>query len=333
MTKPKGLFIASPEALKEVYKQHHLDAINQLLDVGADPQTASSIKENPALLKEVEVIMSTWGAPLMDEAFLRQAPNLKAVFYAAGSLRAFTTEAFWQRSISVSSAYALNAVAVAEYTLATILLSLKSFWHYSKLLRDIRSFPKEKPLAGAYGSTVGLISLGSIGRAVLTHLKRHDLNIIAYDPFLSQEEARDLGIKSVSLEVVFKESDVVSLHTPALEETRKMVKKNHFASMKEGATFINTARGMVIDEAALIEVMQDRPDLYAILDVTDPIEPPIRESLLYDLPNVLLTPHIAGVTAKERERLGQAMLEELQRYLADKPLQWRVTKEQAERMA
>lgn len=333
MTKPKGLLIASPEALKEVYNDDHLTAIRQLLDIVAEPQTAASIKENPAHLKEVEVIMSTWGAPLMDEAFLKQAPNLKAVFYAAGSLRAFTTEAFWQRSITVSSAYALNAVAVAEYTLATILLSLKSFWHYSKLLRDIRSFPKKKPLAGAYGSTVGLISLGSIGRAVLTHLQRHDLKIIAYDPFLSQEEAQDLAVTMVSLEAIFKESDVVSLHTPALEVTRKMIKKAHFASMKEGATFINTARGMVIDEAALIEVMQDRPDLYAILDVTDPVEPPISESLLYDLPNVLLTPHIAGVTAKERERLGQAMLEELQRYVANMPLIWSISQEQAERMA
>lgn len=333
MTKPKGLFIANSEALKEVYNDDHLQAITQLIDFVAEPQTAASINENPTLLNEVEVIMSTWGAPLLDEAFLTQAPNLKAVFYAAGSLRVFTTEAFWQRSISISSAYAFNAIAVAEYTLATILLSLKRFWHYSQLSRSLRSFPKEKPLAGAYGSTVGLISLGSIGRAVLTHLQRHDLKIIAYDPFLSQEEAKDLGVTMVSLEAIFKESDVVSLHTPALEVTRKMIKKNHFASMKEGATFINTARGMVIDEAALIEVLQDRTDLYAILDVTDPIEPPVAESLLYDLPNILLTPHLAGVTAKERERLGQAMLEELQRYLNAEPLQCRITKEQAKRMA
>ena len=230
--RPKGLFILATSALQEVYSSAHRKAIADLLDLVAEPQTAASIKEHPKLLKEVEVVMLSWGAPLVDEAFLARASKLRAVFYGAGSLRSFVTDAFWQRDIVVSSAYALNAVAVAEYTLATILLSLKRFWHYNRLCKETRRFPEERPLPGAYGSTVGIVSLGSVGRAVLKRLHHHDLNVMVYDPFLKEEEAQSLGIKRVSLEELFARSDVVSLHTPALEETRKMVKKEHFASMK-----------------------------------------------------------------------------------------------------
>lgn len=330
--KPKGLFILRPSALHEVYSEVHQEAIADLIDLVAEPQTADSIKEKPELLGEVEVIMSSWGAPVLDEALLTHAPKLKVIFYGAGSIRYFVTEASWQRNIRVSSAYRFNAISVTEYALATILLSLKRFWHYTQLVKRERMFPEYRPLPGNYGSTVGIVSLGSVGRGVLKRLKHHDLKVVTYDPFLKEEEAKRLEVERVSLEELFKRADVVSLHTPALEETHKMIKKEHFASMKDGATFINTARGTVIDEAALIEVLHERLDLYAILDVTDP-EPPATESPLYDLPNVLLTPHIAGNVARERERQGQAMLEELRRYLAGEPLQHEITLEQAKIMA
>ena len=330
--KPKGIYILRPDALREVYSPEHQQAIAELIDLVGEPQTAASIKEKPELLNEVEIIMSSWGAPVLNEALLAHAPNLKVLFYGAGSIRYFVTEASWRRGVRVSSAYRFNAISVTEYTLATILLSLKHFWRYNQLLRKQRGFTKERPLPGNYGTTVGLISLGSVGRGVLERLEHHDHTVIAYDPFLSESEAQRLEIESVSLEDLFKRSDVISLHTPALEETRKMIKKEHFASMKQGATFINTARGMVIDENALIEVLQERPDLYAILDVMDP-EPPVAESPLYDLENVLLTPHIAGNTGKERERQGQAMLEELERYLAGEPLEHEITQAQAKIMA
>ena len=332
MTKPKGLYILRLSALQEVYSDKVQADIAELLDLVVEPQTPDSVKANPEVLQDVEVIMSSWGAPVLDEAFLAYAPNLKIIFYGAGSIRYFVTDASWQRGIRVSSAYRLNAVAVTEYALATILLSLKRFWHYAQVVKKERYFSKERILPGNYGSTVGLVSLGSVGRGVLERLKHHEHQVIAYDPFLTEEEAQRLGVENVSLEELFKRADVVSLHTPALEETHKMVKKEHFASMKEGATFINSARGMVIDEAALIDVLQERTDLYAILDVTDP-EPPVKESLLYDLPNVLLTPHIAGNVGKERERQGQAMLEELQRYLAGESLQHEITQAQAKIMA
>ena len=115
--KPKGLFILRPDALQEVFSEAHQQAIAERLDLVAEPQTAASILEQPELLAEVEVIMSSWGAPVLDQALLAHAPKLKVLFYGAGSIRYFVTEASWQRGIRVSSAYRFNAIAVTEYTL------------------------------------------------------------------------------------------------------------------------------------------------------------------------------------------------------------------------
>ena len=136
----------------------------------------------------------------------------------------------------------------------------------------------------------------------------------------------------MSLEELFCTCDVVSLHTPNLPQTRGMITGGLLRSMKPGATFVNTARGAVVREAEMVEVLRERPDLWALLDVTDP-EPPVEGSPLYSLPNVLLTPHIAGSLGPECRRMGRYMVDELRRYLAGEKLRWQVTKESVERMA
>ena len=161
-------------------------------------------------------------------------------------------------------------------------------------------------------------------------LRAFDLRVIAYDPFVSPAEAAEVGVTLVSLEELFARSDVVSLHPPLLEETVGMVTGQHIAQMKRGATFINTARGEVVREDEMIEVLKRRPDLLAVLDVASE-EPPHEDSPLYTLPNVVLTPHIAGSVGQECRRMGQCMVEELARYLAGQPLQWPVTRELAMR--
>src|SRR5699024_5712690 len=132
--------------------------------------------------------------------------------------------------------------------------------------------------------------------------------------FVSAEEAEALNVELCSLEDIFQRSDIVSLHTPWLKETEGLITGAHFSAMKSNTTFINTARGAVVKEPEMIEVLQDRKDIMAILDVTYP-EPPTADSPLYDLPNVVLTPHISGSAGKERERMGKYMLEECKRYL------------------
>ena len=167
---------------------------------------------------------------------------------------------------------------------------------------------------------------------VCEFLKNLDVEVLAYDPFYSSGKASDLGVSLVSLEDLFKESDVVSLHTPWLPETERMIKGEHFRLMKHGASFINTARGAIVDEVEMIDVLRERSDITAVLDVTYP-EPPVPTSPLFSLENVFLTPHIAGSLNEECRRMGHYAVDELERYLKGEKLMYGISREQFMNMA
>jgi phosphoglycerate dehydrogenase-like enzyme len=333
----KGIYILSTDSYHRIYSPEIQKEIGKLVDIYTLPQTKDSIRENLSLLHEADVIFSGWGGPLMDELFLQSAPKLKAVFYGAGSIRGIVTEAFWERNILITSSYAANAIPVAEFTLSQILYCLKNGWSFANMKNREMVFEGKsevrEEMPGIYGSTVGIISLGMIGRMVCELLAPFHLNIIAYDPFTSTEDAAKLNVELCGLDELFVRSDVVSLHTPWLKETEGMITRQHFASMKRRASFINTARGAVINELEMIQVLQERTDIQAVLDVTHP-EPPLHGSLLYTLPNVVLTPHIAGsASRKEVARMGSFVLDELQRLIQGQPPKWGISREQSIRMA
>ncbi|MGE5222158.1 MAG: hydroxyacid dehydrogenase [Omnitrophica WOR_2 bacterium] len=328
----KGLFLLNTGDYQRIYGPQELVEIGQMVELVAPQQTASSIRENMQLLKDVDIIISGWGMANLDEDFLAAAPNLKAVFYGAGSIRYFMTEAAWERGIQVVSAYFANDIPVVEFTLSQILFSLKRGWYYVFTIKRDGKYPPLVPAPGGYGSTVGLVSLGMIGRLVAQRLQTFDVQVIAYDPFTSSAEAASLNVELCSLDQVFQRSDVVSLHTPWLKETEGMITGEHLASMKQGATLINTARGAVINEPEMIQVLRRRPDLYAILDVTYP-EPPDPGSPLYTLPNVILTPHTAGAVNNECRRLGRLIAGELKCYVNGQPLKWLIDREKFRIMA
>jgi phosphoglycerate dehydrogenase-like enzyme len=329
--KPQALFILDPGSAAAIYPPAIRSAIQALATVPVPPLAAKDALACPHLA-ETEVIFSGWGAPKLDAAFLAAAPKLKCVFYGAGSVRCFVTDEFWERGIRVWSAWAANAVPVAEFTLAQILLSLKQAWRYAAETRRLGAHPPRLPVAGGYGSTVALISLGMIARRLRGLLKPFDLKVIAFDPFVTPADAAALGVELVSLEEAFQRGDVVSLHTPWLKETEGMVTGAHFQQMKPNATFINTARGAVVNEPEMIAALQRRPDLTALLDVTFP-EPPLPGSPLYTLPNVVLTPHIAGSMDGECARMGAYMLEEFRNWLDGKPPRWELDRDKAARLA
>jgi phosphoglycerate dehydrogenase-like enzyme len=332
MPRLKGIFILHSSAYGEIYGPEERAAIYELIDIVAPPQTAENILAHPELLREVDVLLSGWGAPFMDEAFLASVPHLQVVFYGAGSIRGFATDALWERGVLVTSAQEANAIPTAEYALAAILFSLKHGWRLARTTRRAQQFPTRDEVPGVYGATVGIISLGMVGRKVRELLRPFQVRVLAYDPYVSMEEAAALNVSLCSLEDLFREARVVTLHTPLLPETTGMIRGTHLASMSPGSTFINTARGGLVRHAEVISVLQQRGDLHAVLDVADP-EPPPPGSPLYTLSNVTLTPHIAGSLGSERRRLGEVMLAELRRFVAGEPLQHMITREQARLMA
>ncbi len=318
----RGLYILDPESFELIYGPDERRDIAALVDVVAPPQTGRVALDNPSVLAGVDVIFSGWGGPRLDEAFLDAAPDLKAFFYAAGGLD--VPPAVWERGVTVTRAIEANSIPVAEYTLAAILFSLKHGWRLLRETRAQRTFPERNAgVPGCYGSTVGLVSLGFVARALLPLLRPFDLKVLAYDPHVSDREARQLGVERVSLDELFRRSDVVSLHAPVVPGTVGMITGAHVDSMRRGATLINTARGEVVREAEVTEALSRRPDLQAVLDVAEQ-EPPAPDSPLYALENVVLTPHIAGSAGDECRRMGRYMVEELRRYLAGEPLKWEV---------
>lgn len=280
-------------------------------------------------LADVEAVFTGWSSPRFDEVLLQKMPRLRAVFHGAGSVRPYVTEAFWQRGIPITTAAAANAIPVAEYTLGAILLALKQAWRFNRLTREARAFPREfPPVTGTRGATIGLISLGLIGREVLRLLRPFEVRVLVYDPYVSAEKIAELGAESVSLNELMARSDIVSLHSPLNTETQGIITGRLLAGLKPGATFINTARGGLVNEPELIEFLRGRPDVQAILDVTAP-EPPTPDSPLYDLPNVFLTPHIAGSMGRECRRMGWTMVEEFSRFARGEPLLFSLTRERA----
>ncbi len=321
----KAIFIIEDKSYEDVYSSQTRKKIEKLLDISKGQFTREDIEEDPAILKDIDIIMGGWGMPVLSKDFLANALKLKAVFYAAGSVKNFVTDDFWDRDILLTSAHDANSIPVAEFTLAQIIFSLKQGWKHINHCKERKSF-QALPLIGAYKSTVGLVSLGTIGKKVRDLLNVLDVKVLVYTASPSKERAERLNVEFCSLEKLFKESDVISLHTPWLKETEGMIDEKLLSLMKPYATIINTARGAVINEADLIHVLKNRPDLYAVLDVTYP-EPPSHESELYTLPNSILTPHIAGSKNKECRRMGEAMYQELENYLSGQPLECQIQKE------
>ncbi|MEU2022792.1 hydroxyacid dehydrogenase [Streptomyces sp. NPDC016469] len=321
--RPSVLLAMGPDIHQRLFEPRHRDRLAAL--ARTDPALVAHDLADPdprvaAALAEAEVLLTCWGATPLTEQVLAAAPRLKAVVHAAGSVKHHITDACWERGLAVSSAAGANALPVAEYTLATILLANKRVPHSAHVYRAVRAghdWRAELDGAGNYRRTVGIVGASRIGRRVIELLRPFDLAVLLYDPFVTAAEAALLGVEQVALDELCARADVVSVHAPQLPGTHHMIGARQLALMRTGSTLINTARGSLIDEAALLrELVPGR--LHAVLDVTDPEVPP-ADSPLYDLPNVLLTPHVAGSLGNELHRMTDHALDELERYAQGRP--------------
>lgn len=335
MTK-KAILISKERAnrIDEVYGQGRRDQVAARTDLYPTIITPEDLTAKADALRDVSVAFGTWGMPLLSAEQLDLLPALEAVFYAAGTVKYFA-QPLLDRDILVCSAWAANGVPVAEYTLSQILLANKDFFRNVRRCATHagRVAPRDTYIPGNFGETVALLGAGVIGRKLIELLQPFNLRIIVWDPFLSDEQAAALGVYKVeTLGEAFSQGYVVSNHLANVPATVGLLTGDHFALMREHATFINTGRGATVVEPDLIRVMTERPDLMAILDVTWP-EPPLEGSPLYDLENVLLTQHIAGSLGDEVVRLADYMIEEFDRWEAGQPLRYQVTKEMLATMA
>ena len=330
----RSLFSLGDKLFPVIYSDAARAEIARLTDNDGRNVSAESILADPGEYRDVAMIFSGWGAPRLTPELLEVLPNLRAFFYAAGSVRSFVTDAVWERDLRITSAYTANAVPVAEYTMASVILGLKQAWWYDRGLRAGAGQRRMREIPGVYaGSTVGVIALGAIGRLVCEKLRAFGVDILAYDPFAEASVFAECGAgRADSLEALFAKSNVATLHAPWLPETEDMITGDHLRAMPHGATFINTSRGAVVKEAEMVEVLRERDDLTAVIDVIQD-ESNFAESPLAAMPNVFLTPHIAGSMGRECHRMGDQAVEECRRFLDGRPALVPVTREKMALMA
>ena len=326
----RAIFLCNRSA--DVRRVYHADTVARLQNLCDLEDNIYSSADLAAIPANTEIVFSTWGMPSLTEAQIAQyLPSLQAVFYAAGSVQAFARP-FLARGVKIYSAWAANAVPVAEYTVAQILLANKGFFAQSRDMKAQKGAPRSTAYLGNYGQRVGLIGCGMIGSLVAEMLKSYKLDVLVYDPYLSPENAATQGVTPCELSDLFERCAVVSNHLPNNAETRGMLTYAHFSRMQPNATFLNTGRGAQVVEADLVRALSERRDLTAILDVTDP-EPSPADHAFYTLETCILTPHIAGSLGNEVWRMSAYMAEEFARHLAGEPCRYEVTEQMLATMA
>ena len=312
--------------------QARLASVARVLD--DEPLTTFADARAERLLPETEILLTGWGAPRIDASVLDRAPRLRAIVHAAGTVKMHVDPECWRRGVVVTSAAAANAVPVAEYTLAMILLANKRVFRLRERYRELRRarfWAREFPGLGNYRRTVGVVGASQVGRRVLELLRPFDFEVLVHDPFLDVAGAAALGARLAALDDLVAASDVVSLHAPALLETHHLMDARRLALLRDGATLINTARGWLVDHAALErELASGRID--AVIDTTDPEVLP-AESPLYELPNVFLTPHVAGAMGTETQRLAALAIDEIERLARDEAPRYAIRAEDLARLA
>ncbi|GGP07032.1 hydroxyacid dehydrogenase [Nonomuraea glycinis] len=329
--RPQALLLMDPAHFSVQFPEPQLSRLRALTQL-AEPFPSTDLDDPDVRrrLGEVEVLVTSWGCPRLTAEVLADAPKLKAIFHCAGTVRSFVTDEVWRRGILVTTAADENAIPVAEFTLAAIIFAGKKAPFLAQDARrhrdDWSSYATSRGELSNRGRTIGIVGFSRTGRRVTERLRSLELDVLVADPYADPAEVSAAGGSLVPLPELLRRCDVLTLHVPALPATRNLIGATELALLRDGATVINTARGAVLDTAALeSECASGRID--AILDVTEP-EPLPASSLLYDLPNVMITPHIAGSLGAETRRMSESALDELERYLSGRPPRAAITRDE-----
>ncbi len=322
MPKPKVAVLIREPLRQRILSDDDLAKLEEVAEVELSPHERDMTEDEvAAMLGTADGCMSSWGTPPLSSRIVDSAPGLKIWAHAAGSVKPMVAADAWYGGVTVTSAAPAIAEDVAEMTIALITMGLRCIVPLSR--RMASNQPVDKDIVRSlYRATVGVISASHVGRRVIERLIPYDTRILLYDPFVDEDEAARLGVELAGLDEMSRESDAVTCHAPKLPETYHMLGESHFRAMRDDTVVVNTSRGDNIDEAALIRELK-KGRLFAFLDVTSP-EPPEADSPLRTLPNVVLTPHIAGAKSF---RTGAMAAEELCRFFEGRPQIHQVTRD------
>jgi phosphoglycerate dehydrogenase-like enzyme len=334
--KPKVLFAVAREFRDQIFPPHTIDLVRSAADIidvpaPAEPDAGFLARH----LGDAQIMVSGWGTAALDAPVLAAAPSLKLLAHAAGTVKPQMSPAAWDRGIRVTGAAPAIAGGVAEFCLGLIITTTKRvYWFADNIRRG--SWSRADDVFGKafeiYRQNVGIIGASHVGRRLAELLQPFGCTVLMYDPYWSKEKIAALGARKVeTLEELFSQCRVVSLNAPVTKETERMIRGKHFALLPDGAVFINTARGILVDQDEMIEQL-NKGRFVACLDVTVP-EPPPVDHPLRRLPNVILTPHEAGAMAENLARIGEFIADEIVRYAGGKELKAEVTKDKLATMA
>ena len=313
-----------------VYSDYVLEQLQEMVVLDPAPVYLHQFDEKRDLLKNVEIVFSNWGMPeLSYEQVKRYLPNIKAVFYAGGNVRAFGAP-FFQMGAKIYATSHTNAVPASEYALAQILLATKGIHRANRMYCDPLTYKQARKdvssRSGNYQASVGILGVGRVGSKLAQLLRSFDLNIYGCDPYLSPQRAKELGVTLLEKEELFSTCDVITCHLPEWSNLRNTVGYAEFSAMQPHATFINVAQDLPVDQDALIRALSEVPTKTAILDTTNPMPLPGEHPLLH-MPNVILTPHIAGSFGGELERMGVDVARACRAFIENRPSEHEVDRE------
>lgn len=294
-----------------------------------DSDEAWSSTRLATVIGDYDGLITGWRSPRLTAEVLNAATRLRIVAHSAGSVKAYIPEAVLERGIKVSSAAIAMSPAVAEFSLILVFLGLRPVHEYDFGMRRGGRVWANAAVTGLgreiAGSRIGVVGAGGIGRIFIRQLKALGAEPWVFDPYLSEDAAMELGAHQISLDVLMAECPIVVNHAPTTPETHHMIGKEQLALMQDGAYLVNTARSWVINQEALLAELETGR-IRAALDVFDteplPLDHPFRS-----LPNVILTPHVAGATHEGYERQGDCAVRDIANAFSGRPLAHEVTLE------
>lgn len=312
---------------EKVLKQ--LEAMGEIVynDIGRFALTKEELKEK---ICDVDVLFSGWGTPALDEEVLNCAGNLKIHAHTGGSVAPFISKAEYDRGILVLSGNDLYAKSVAEGCLHYTLTALRRSDEYLDAVKSGGWRPEPDSNQGLIGKKIGIVGYGAIASYYVQLLKWFDADVRICSKYITESQLHESGGKRASLEEIFSDCDIISLHAALNAENRGMITKPMLASIKSGALLVNTARAGLLNSRELEEELK-KNRFHAVLDVYEK-EPLPADNVLRTLPNVLLFPHIAGPTHDMRERVVLRLMEDIVNYETGNPVKSAIPYDYAVRM-